>query len=139
MTFLKNYQKYFFYIKNTNEVVSEIIVGEELSETIYSFTKKSSNDFPLKTKIMIDNFMSSEYHLIRLKNGAEGFLMISPVNESKKPIIAIIHGGPFSFLRMVKDLRFTLASFLNQGYNILLINFRGSTGYGQDMLESLIG
>ena len=53
-------------------------------------------------------------------------------------MLVIIHGGPFGcgpqdmFLQM-------RTFFLLQGYSLLILNYRGSTGYGEDFLNSLLG
>ena len=53
-------------------------------------------------------------------------------------MVVIIHGGPFSaspyqmFLLMRQYL-------LLQGYCLLIVNFRGSIGYGRDSMNSLLG
>lgn len=78
--------------------------------------------------------------LVRLENGAEG-MFIRPGNldlTKKHPLIVQSHGGPFGqthwgFFSKTRNI------LLMQGYCILAINFRGSTGYGEDNMNSLLG
>jgi pimeloyl-ACP methyl ester carboxylesterase len=54
----------------------------------------------------------------------------------KRPVVLMVHGGPHgSFLSAHTCLRYTL---LKMGYALLMPNFPGSTGYGQEYLNSLV-
>lgn len=55
----------------------------------------------------------------------------------KLPLIAYPHGGPHS--NMGCEYYASIAVLVLQGYAVLLINYRGSTGYGQGLVESLHG
>lgn len=48
-----------------------------------------------------------------------------------------ITGGPHS--SFAGDFSAYIAVFYSLGYSVLLLNFRGSSGYGQDSIESLPG
>ena len=59
--------------------------------------------------------------------------------EAKKPrgTILVPHGGPHS---CYPTSFFTGYAFLvTVGFNVLLVNFRGSTGFGEDSIQSLPG
>lgn len=50
----------------------------------------------------------------------------------------MIHGGPFG--SSPQDMFLSMRTyFILQGYQLLILNFRGSTGYGEDFLNSLLG
>jgi acylaminoacyl-peptidase len=53
-------------------------------------------------------------------------------------MVVIIHGGPFgaSPYQMFLQMRNYL---LAQGYCLLIVNFRGSIGYGANAMNSLLG
>jgi acylaminoacyl-peptidase len=53
-------------------------------------------------------------------------------------MVVIIHGGPFgaSPYQMFLLMR---QYFLLQGCCLLIVNFRGSVGYGRDLMNSLLG
>ncbi|WP_192954752.1 S9 family peptidase [Gallaecimonas mangrovi] len=56
-----------------------------------------------------------------------GYLTL-PVNAQKPPVVVLPHGGPHARDELgFDDLALMLA---NQGYAVLKINYRGSTGYG---------
>jgi dipeptidyl aminopeptidase/acylaminoacyl peptidase len=76
----------------------------------------------------------------------EGFLVKPPnFDASKKyPVKFLIHGGPqgawgddWSF-RWNPEL-FAAPSSGNQGYVVIMINFHGSTGYGQKFIDAING
>jgi dipeptidyl aminopeptidase/acylaminoacyl peptidase len=57
--------------------------------------------------------------------------------NSKHPLIVVIHGGPhgqqgpaFSFKNQV---------YANRGWATLMVNYRGSTGYGQEFADAVFG
>jgi dipeptidyl aminopeptidase/acylaminoacyl peptidase len=55
----------------------------------------------------------------------------------KSPLIVHIHGGPAGVIE--NGFRHSFQILAGQGYSILAPNFRGSTGYGDDLLRGLIG
>lgn len=85
---------------------------------------------------------------MKLDNGAEGYLFrlseeklaLSPARgaNGKHPLITIIHGGPFS--ASPQDMFLIQRNFLIlQGYCLLIVNYRGTIGFGKDFLDSLLG
>ena len=78
--------------------------------------------------------------------GAEGFFMRSydPAYNSqlfssnKRPLILIIHGGPHAISQKDTFLK-SRALWLSLGYNLCIVNYRGSIGYGIDKLNELPG
>lgn len=58
--------------------------------------------------------------------------------NGKFPMITLIHGGPFS--SSPADMFLHQRNFLLlQGYCVLIVNYRGTIGFGKDFLESLLG
>ncbi|RXM97103.1 Acylamino-acid-releasing enzyme [Acipenser ruthenus] len=55
----------------------------------------------------------------------------------KVPLIVQAHGGPHSVF--VAEWQLLSAVFVRTGFAVLLVNYRGSTGFGQDSIMSLIG
>ena len=59
-----------------------------------------------------------------------GFLLLPPGRDAAKlPLIAMVHGGPYSQVRREFDVR--LQFLANRGYAVFQPNFRASTGYGR--------
>jgi len=53
-------------------------------------------------------------------------------------MVTQIHGGPFSSAGWSYYLN-SRSFLLMQGYCLLVMNYRGSLGYGEDTLNSLLG
>ena len=68
----------------------------------------------------------------------EGVLTLPPGREAKNlPVVVLPHGGP----RGNDDLSFDwwAEAFASRGYAVFQPNFRGSTGYGAEMLQAGFG
>jgi len=121
-------------------------------------TAQSLNDLEFKSVKLAENVMKDEEfgkaaksiqkETIRLENGAEAsFIRLAgdaaqdcPARgeDGKFPMIALIHGGPFGASPL--DMFLIQRNFLIlQGYCLLIINYRGSIGYGKDFMDSLLG
>ena len=69
-------------------------------------------------------------------------LIIKPssFDEGKRyPLALLIHGGPQSSWKEAWSTRWNPAVFAEQGYVVVLPNFTGSLGYGQDFTEGIVG
>ncbi|KAL1417073.1 hypothetical protein MTO96_027133 [Rhipicephalus appendiculatus] len=63
--------------------------------------------------------------------------LVTPKNESDLPLIVWPHGGPHSSFHAGFQLYPIL--FVKCGFAVLLVNYRGSRGFGEDNLKSLLG
>ncbi|EDY80916.1 X-Pro dipeptidyl-peptidase (S15 family) [Verrucomicrobiia bacterium DG1235] len=59
----------------------------------------------------------------------EGYLTIPNGKQGPHPMICLVHGGPWS--RDTSDYDDETQFFASQGYAVLRVNYRGSTGYGK--------
>ncbi|TNN61819.1 Acylamino-acid-releasing enzyme [Liparis tanakae] len=69
-----------------------------------------------------------------------GAILVKPSgssNEAKTPLVVSIHGGPHS--QFPAEWNCTTAGLAKLGFAVLMVNYRGSTGFGQDSILSLIG
>ncbi len=69
-------------------------------------------------------------------------LMVMPPGfdpGEKYPLVMLIHGGPQGAWLDNFHYRWNAAMFAAPGYVVALINFHGSTGYGQDFTDSISG
>ncbi|XP_028307771.1 acylamino-acid-releasing enzyme [Gouania willdenowi] len=67
-------------------------------------------------------------------------LLIKPKevkDEVKLPLIVTPHGGPHSVI--VAEWLLSSAVLCRMGFAVLLVNYRGSIGYGEDSIYSLLG
>ncbi|XP_064488040.1 acylamino-acid-releasing enzyme-like isoform X1 [Ornithodoros turicata] len=63
--------------------------------------------------------------------------LVTPKNETDLPLIVWPHGGPHTSFHAGFQLFPIL--FVKCGFAVLLVNYRGSTGFGEENLRSLIG
>uniref|UniRef100_A0A8C4IUR0 acylaminoacyl-peptidase n=1 Tax=Dicentrarchus labrax TaxID=13489 RepID=A0A8C4IUR0_DICLA len=69
-----------------------------------------------------------------------GAVLVKPsrlLHEAKIPLVVFIHGGPHS--QFPAEWNTTTAGLAKLGFAVLMVNYRGSTGFGQDSILSLIG
>ncbi|MHC4938782.1 MAG: S9 family peptidase [Planctomycetota bacterium] len=76
--------------------------------------------------------------------GADGarvqmFLVHPPKPRKKPPLLHLIHGGPHGSFGDGWHWRWCAQVFAAQGYLCALVNFHGSTGWGQDFASSIVG
>ncbi|XP_077371319.1 acylamino-acid-releasing enzyme isoform X2 [Festucalex cinctus] len=72
-----------------------------------------------------------------LKFGAVLVKPCDPLQGAKIPLVVSIHGGPHS--QFAAEWNSTTAGLVSLGFSVLMVNYRGSTGFGQDSILSLIG
>ncbi|HTC95845.1 MAG TPA: S9 family peptidase [Terriglobales bacterium] len=75
------------------------------------------------------------------KTKVEGFIVKPPgFDPSKKyPVKLIIHGGPQIMLGNAWSYRWNIELLAANGYVVVMINPRGSTGYGQKFIDEISG
>jgi dipeptidyl aminopeptidase/acylaminoacyl peptidase len=69
------------------------------------------------------------------------FLVLPPGKRtvSNAPLVHMIHGGPHAAFHDEWHWRWSAQAFASAGYLVALVNFHGSTGWGQDFAASILG
>lgn len=67
------------------------------------------------------------------------YILLEPASagDQHTPLVVCIHGGPHA--SFVADFQPYMAGLCMCGYTVLLVNYRGSLGFGQDSVNSLLG
>jgi dipeptidyl aminopeptidase/acylaminoacyl peptidase len=68
--------------------------------------------------------------------------VVKPANfkrDQKYPVALLIHGGPQGSMANVWHWRWNAQAFAGAGYGVVMIDFHGSTGYGQAFTDSISG
>jgi dipeptidyl aminopeptidase/acylaminoacyl peptidase len=59
--------------------------------------------------------------------------------DQKYPVAFVVHGGPQGSLANSWNWRWNAQTFAGAGYGVVMIDFHGSTGYGQAFTDSISG
>ncbi len=59
--------------------------------------------------------------------------------DRKYPVALLIHGGPQGSMANIWHWRWNAQAFAGGGYGVVMIDFHGSTGYGQAFTDSISG
>lgn len=128
---------YALFFKNLEEGLDEI-----------KFEKVLLAENKINSLELAEAIQSIKKDFIKLENGAEGyFLRLSSNNltnssgvgtNGKHPMLTFIHGGPFMCLPQDSFTLDTLFLIL-QGYCVLIVNYRGTVGFGKRFMDSLLG
>ena len=76
-----------------------------------------------------------DYWFIGANKDSVHLLMVKPPKfdpNHKYPMISLIHGGPQNAWEDEFHYRWNAEMFASPGYVVIMINFHGSRGYGQE-------
>ncbi|XP_063052140.1 S9 family peptidase [Engraulis encrasicolus] len=113
--------------------------GEERGMSWLTLNDPSSLTFDLEWKSLQVN-PSPEEENTQYPGLSIGALLVKQVtgeSRTRLPMVVFIHGGPHS--QFSAEWNPTVTALARLGYAVLMVNYRGSTGYGQDGILSLIG
>jgi dipeptidyl aminopeptidase/acylaminoacyl peptidase len=118
--------------KEPPDIGEHVIVGESKQLT-------RVNDFVLSQVPMSqpETFWFKGAH----DEGVQGFLVKPPNFDATKkyPVKFLVHGGPQGAWGDDWSYRWNPELFAANGYVVIMINFHGSTGYGQKFVDSING
>jgi len=94
-------------------------------------------------KEKLNNVKFAEYQQFNFKgwnNETVHGYWLKPVNfeqDKKYPIAFLVHGGPQGSFGNMFHYRWNAQLWAAQGYGVVMIDFHGSTGYGQEFTHSI--
>src|SRR5690606_2238508 len=68
--------------------------------------------------------------------------LVRPANfrpDARYPVVFLIHGGPQGSFGNMFHYRWNPQTYAGAGYAVVMIDFHGSTGYGQRFVDSIRG
>lgn len=106
---------------------------------------KRMNEIYNPNKQILDSLLFGEYENIYFE-GANGdqvqmFLLYPPgfTPDKKWGLLHLIHGGPHMAFSEDFHFRWNAQMFASMGYVIAMVNFHGSTGFGERFATSIVG
>ena len=123
------------------ETIVPILGTENRPYNLYTFEKDKLKELTSVNDVLLAGIKKPIIEKINFKSTdgtpIEGFVVkpIDFVTSKKYPTILWIHGGPTAQYDFSFDLESQL--FAANGYVVLLINPRGSTGYGEDFCKAI--
>ncbi len=128
--------KKFYFIKQSINRPPEVFIWEEGKEPLQL---THVNDELLKE---IDMNPVEEFWFKGSKGRMVHALMVKPPKfdpNKKYPAVFLIHGGPQGAWSDAFHFRWNAQMFASPGYVVIMINFTGSTGYGQKFTDDISG
>lgn len=136
-----------FTLTPDNQIIVFSQQAANLPTELFTFDmkKKVSKQITMINKELLDTIEMNPIEEFWFK-GAEGedvhgLLMKPPFFDplKKYPLVMLIHGGPQGAWTDEFHYRWNYQMFASAGYALAMINFHGSTGYGQAFTDSISG
>jgi dipeptidyl aminopeptidase/acylaminoacyl peptidase len=115
--------------KKLTDLNAEILSGKQIAE-VESFTFVSNDN-----KFEVEAFLTKPVGMTAANSSSSGFVSTNP--ETRHPLIVNIHGGPHGQNGPGFSVRNQI--YAARGWAVLNVNFRGSTGYGQNFADAVFG
>ena len=125
-------------------------VGVDVSRQTNSFDRIPQNGSQLSQLTHLNDALLAQLDLPKMEafwftatdgTKVQGFLIRPPgFDPAKKyPVKFLIHGGPEGHWGDMWSYRWNAELFAANGYVVVMINFRGSDGYGQTIVDAING
>jgi len=126
-----------YFLNNNNNTPQRIVALDQGSGKLKELVDLNK-DFTSQFK-----FGKFEEHWYKGANNdsVQVFLILPPnFDKTKKyPLIHLIHGGPHGAFSDDFHYRWNSQVFAAMGYVVAMVNFHGSTGFGEKFAESIVG
>lgn len=126
-----------YFLRTYIDFPHEIFRTDEKGESILQLTFTNSDLLDKLEMNSVEDFWFSSFD----NKMVHGLLLKPPFFDptQKYPVIVLIHEGWNSSWKDEFHPYFNPQLFSSPGYVLLMINFRGSNGYGQDFRDGIIG
>ena len=126
-----------WFLNQNNTTPQRIVSYDQSSKKL---TKIVDLNEELTSKIQFGKF-EEHYFIGADKDSVQVFLLYPPnFDKTKKyPLIHLIHGGPHGAFSDDFHYRWNSQVFAAMGYVVAMVNFHGSTGFGEKFAESIVG
>lgn len=127
----------FFFLKQSLRSPSELYSFDLIAKTLTPITNTNG---PMLAELAMNPAEEFWYDGAN-DDKVHGFLLKPPHFQpgKKYPLVMLIHGGPQGAWHDNFHYRWNAQMFASPGYVVAMINFHGSTGYGQDFTDSISG
>ncbi len=121
--------------------IAALIAEVQVPEEVFLLEGEKLQDLTHVNREFLDEVRLAEYEEVQFKSKdgtpIEGFIVKPPAfsPEMKYPALLHIHGGPVS--QFSKSFFFDAQLFAANGYVVVMVNPRGSSGYGQDFSRAI--
>jgi dipeptidyl aminopeptidase/acylaminoacyl peptidase len=126
------------YFANQNNFTPQgIVVFDQTTKELKELVDLNKE---LTNKIEFGKF-EEHYFIGADKDSVQLFLLYPPnFDKTKKyPLIHLIHGGPLGAFSDDFHYRWNSQVFAAMGYMVAMVNFHGSSGFGEKFAESIVG
>ena len=122
-------------LKAPAELFSLALSGSDSEKPLSSFnTERVAKLDPIETtEIEVAGAGGAPVHVMILF--PPGFVE----GKTRAPLLQAIHGGPFGAFEDDFSYRWNARVFASHGFLVAMVNFHGSSGYGQAFAESIVG
>ena len=128
-------ESYLYFLKTYINLPHEIFCCDEKGEESFQLTFTNSNPVDQLEMNNVEDFWfpSSDAQIIH------GFLLKPPFFDPVKsyPAILLVHGGPQGAWQDEFHYRWNAQMFSSRGFIVVMINIRGSKGYGQNFCDAV--
>lgn len=123
-------ENHLYFLRTHMHLPHEIYTSDDRGEESFQLTFTNQNKINALEMNGVENFFYPSFD----NRIVHGMLLKPPFFDpaQKYPAILLIHGGPQGAWRDEFHPRWNAQLFASRGYVVILINFRGSKGYGQD-------
>lgn len=121
--------------------IAALITETKLPEEIFFLEGEKLRELSHMNKEFLDEVRLTDFEEVQFKSKdgtpVEGFIVKPPAfsPEMKYPALLEIHGGPVA--QFSKRFYFDAQLFAANGYVVVMVNPRGSSGYGQDFSRAI--